>query len=411
MDKTVMIIAGSDSTADCIAKQIHLETGGKVSTRAFALDDGCLGGFESVMIVFSSKEIREEAVALGIRFVDCDQIVATRVPNYHVIFKLLDIDEDDRVVVMNDSETSVQEGHHALRNFGFEHISMTEWHPGCPEVPDVEQYDVAVIFGEPHLVPLGMKKVIDLGPRVIDHYSIIRVMQYGGMEDAEVRRYSDAYYKQAFRYVSISDRQSKVIMEINAKLESGYFDTVKAIATAVDAKDHYTGGHCERVMNYSIQIGQVLGFTKQDMDILKFSSVLHDVGKIGIPDALLSKPGSFTPEEYALIQNHSLIGSEIIRSVDSLRRVSEIIRDHHERPDGTGYPAGKQGEAIDPYARIIAVVDAYDAMTTSRPYRVRVHGPREAIAELRAHGGTQFDAEIVRIFTGIIEGELAAAVQ
>jgi len=133
---------------------------------------------------------------------------------------------------------------------------------------------------------------------------------------------------------------------------------------------------------------------------------LHDVGKIGIPDAILSKPGTFNEEEYAVIKSHSLIGSEIVGNVDFLKKVAQVIKDHHERLDGKGYPEGKMGNDIELLARIIAIADAYDAMTSSRPYKTKVLTDVEALDELRASAGSQFDEQLVEVFSQVMKAQV-----
>lgn len=148
-----------------------------------------------------------------------------------------------------------------------------------------------------------------------------------------------------------------------------YFETIKALSNAVDAKDHYTNGHSHRVAHYSQIIAKEMGLLSNKIDKIKTAAILHDVGKIGISDYILNKPGHLTEDEFALIKQHPLIGAKILDDVDFLKDVAKIIKHHHERYDGTGYPDGLTGEEIPIEAAIVAVADAFDAMTSNRPYR------------------------------------------
>ncbi len=184
--------------------------------------------------------------------------------------------------------------------------------------------------------------------------------------------------------------------------ENSYFETVRALANAIEEKDSYTGGHCERVMEYSMQIAEAMNLGKAQMNDLKFGSVLHDIGKIGISESLLNKEGILTEAEYALIKGHPIIGSRILENLHFLDSCRKIILEHHERVDGKGYPNGLCGEQIDLLARIVGIADAYDAMTSSRPYRKEAMSKHEAVQELKNNSGKQFDAKIVEVFIGCL---------
>jgi HD-GYP domain-containing protein (c-di-GMP phosphodiesterase class II) len=389
-------------TAEAIKRQILTYVGDYLEIYCNAVDQGLSPLFQDTVVLISSKEILEEINALDVVFISCQQIIATRVPDHNQLYKLLDIQSGERTIVINDSALSAAEGLQALDNFGFGHLKAVVWYPSLPVPLEFKDTDVAVIFGEEDIVPLQFKRVINLETRVVDHLSMIKLMMAVEIEDHRIQTYSNDYYKQAFEHVTLSNQQKKIILEINSKIENSYFETVKAIALAVDAKDSYTGGHCERVMNFSVRIGEMLKLDKAMQNILKFSSILHDVGKIGIPDDILNKPGDFSEVEYDVIKTHSLIGSDIVGGVDFLKKVAEVIKDHHERPDGKGYPQGKVGSEIELLARIIAIADAYDAMTSSRSYRPVAYAPMEALEELKNHSGTQFDVELVEMFVKII---------
>ncbi len=192
---------------------------------------------------------------------------------------------------------------------------------------------------------------------------------------------------------------------INEELESAleenrqnYFATVWTLANSIEVKDAYTGGHCERVMEYSMEIAKELGIYPHDINHLKFGSILHDVGKIGIPETVLNKEGKFTEQEYELMKMHPQFGAKIIENIPFLERSRNIILQHHERVDGKGYPQGLKGEEIDILARIVCVADAYDAMTSERPYRKQCLTQEQVIEELIVNRGAQFDEQVVDVF-------------
>ncbi len=169
--------------------------------------------------------------------------------------------------------------------------------------------------------------------------------------------------------------------ELRARVRSllrikGYTDeldtaesVIVSLALTIEARDSTTDGHCQRLAQYAFALGQALGLNEDDLSALARGGYLHDVGKIGIPDAVLLKPGPLTPDEYELIKQHPIVGERLCGELRSLRRVRPIVRHHHERLDGSGYPDGLRGDAIPLLAQIMSIVDVFDALTTDRPYR------------------------------------------
>jgi ribonuclease P protein subunit RPR2 len=184
------------------------------------------------------------------------------------------------------------------------------------------------------------------------------------------------------------------------ELQRSYTATVSALSNAVEARDAYTGRHAERVSAYGMELARVVGLPLEDMPLLQFGFLLHDIGKVAVPDAILYKPEALTAEERALIEQHPLIGAEIVGRVEFLSSAVDVVRSHHERWDGTGYPDGLAGEAIPLAARVFAVADVLDALTTTRPYR-----PASSFAVARemitAESGTQFDPRVIEAFNSI----------
>ncbi|HDJ29835.1 MAG TPA: HD-GYP domain-containing protein [Candidatus Acetothermia bacterium] len=180
------------------------------------------------------------------------------------------------------------------------------------------------------------------------------------------------------------------------------FQEIMALARSVEEKDEATEGHCSRIERLSLHTGERLGLTGDQLITLSYAAYLHDVGKIKVPDAILNKPGSLTDEEWEEMRRHPDYGAEMLQEKDFLKDAAEIVRAHHERYDGTGYPRGLKGEEIPIEARIISVVDAYDAMTSDRPYR-RAMSKEEAFEELKKNAGTQFDPRVVNAFLTVIK--------
>lgn len=180
------------------------------------------------------------------------------------------------------------------------------------------------------------------------------------------------------------------------------FRTIQAIAAAVDAKSLFSREHSSRVTQLCLDIGSEMGLSKDDLDVLEFAATVHDIGKIGTPESLLSKMGRLTDEDWSSIRDHPRVGATFLASIDELREVASIIRHHHERMDGYGYPDNLRGEAIPLLSRILAVADAFEAMTADRPYR-RAMSPSNALEELRANAGEQFDPEVVKAAAAVIQ--------
>ncbi|MBP2643151.1 MAG: metal dependent phosphohydrolase [Firmicutes bacterium] len=174
-------------------------------------------------------------------------------------------------------------------------------------------------------------------------------------------------------------------------------DIVETLTAALDAKSPCMCGHSERVAEISLKVAKAMGLPKEEQNRIHLGAHLHDIGKIGIPDSILNKPGKLSENEFAMMRLHPEIGDKIVSKARVLLSVADIVRHHHERYDGAGYPDGLCGEGISLGARIIAVADAFDAMTTQRIYRPMVD-VRVALEELQRSSGTQFDPVVIRTF-------------
>ena len=185
--------------------------------------------------------------------------------------------------------------------------------------------------------------------------------------------------------------------EAYEKLDRMYLETVTALAAAMEAKDQYTASHADSLATMAVAVGSRIGLTDGELRMLQYAAVLHDIGKIGIPGNILNKPAALTSDEFETMAQHTIIGERIISRIDYLVPIARIIRSAHERWDGTGYPDGLAGEEIPLASRILLVCDAFDAMTTDRPYRAALPVD-EALNELARHTGSQFDPRVVDVF-------------
>ena len=230
----------------------------------------------------------------------------------------------------------------------------------------------------------------------------------GVMKEEVIGRADAALYqaKQAGRNRTClsSDAVKPETPIIGAELEARpkALSIIYALAATVDAKDHYTYGHSRKVSDYSVAVAEALNLSQDKIATIRAAGLLHDIGKMAIPDSILTKKETLTDEEWGPIKAHPKLGVEILRHVIDLVNCLPAILHHHERYDGNGYPSGLKGDNIPTEARILAITDAYDAMTSPRPYREQV-SPQQAINEVKRCAGTQFDAELVDIFCKVIQ--------
>jgi HD-GYP domain-containing protein (c-di-GMP phosphodiesterase class II) len=234
-----------------------------------------------------------------------------------------------------------------------------------------------------------------------DHYGWLGLLSFN-MD--EIFRYSD------LRMIVSAANQIAVALtniDLYTELEQFLMKVVRSLVFAIEAKDTYTRGHSERVSQYCMRIANGVQMNRAERRDLLWASILHDMGKIGIPESVLNKPGKLTDEEYELIKAHPQKGYNILKPLTPLSRSLGAILHHHERFDGKGYPQGLKGKEIPFHARIIAVADTYDAITSDRSYRSR-KTKDEALAIMDESAGTQLDAELVRTFVRVLdESELA----
>jgi putative nucleotidyltransferase with HDIG domain len=215
----------------------------------------------------------------------------------------------------------------------------------------------------------------------------------------------DVFNEEDVAFLSILADITAVAVE-NAQLyeraRQHYRSTIASLSAAIDAKDPHTRGHSENVTKYALAIAQELGMSEIEKEVLETAALLHDIGKIGIPESTLTKQDELSAQEYELIKTHPLTGIQIIKPIEMFTPVTSIISSHHERYDGNGYARGLQGEDIPLGARILAVADAFEAMTAERPYRSALSFEK-AVAELKKGAGTQFDPKVVNTFLKVLK--------
>jgi putative nucleotidyltransferase with HDIG domain len=242
---------------------------------------------------------------------------------------------------------------------------------------------------------LGLCRTICVVPLRADNRSLGLVVL--GEERSEER---EPFTSEKIRFArSIGDQAASALhrAELFDELERAYVQTVLGLANAVEAKDSYTSDHVQNVAQMAIDVGREMGLSQREQESLRLGAILHDIGKIGIPDAILKKPGPLDAAEWEIMRQHPVIGERILVPIQHLRDAAQIVRHHHEKYDGTGYPDGLVGEAIPLGARILTVVDSYSAIIDRRSYKsARSH--EQAVAELIRCAGTQFDPYIVDLF-------------
>ncbi|HSD45972.1 MAG TPA: HD domain-containing phosphohydrolase [Pyrinomonadaceae bacterium] len=228
--------------------------------------------------------------------------------------------------------------------------------------------------------PFDLRQVEAVVKRALEHHDLVVAKQ----------RYENHLEE------LVEQRTAELDRALNS-LEGAYRSTLKALTAALETRDSETHGHSERVVSYSLRLGREYGLSSDKMKSLEFGSLLHDIGKIGVPDSILRKPAKLTEEEWVRMREHPMHGQQILRGIEFLQGAARVVAQHHEKWDGTGYPLGLRAEDIDICARIFAVADAFDAITSDRVYR-RGKSYEAAAQELDDWAGRQFDPKVVEAF-------------
>ncbi|MGH9944857.1 MAG: HD domain-containing phosphohydrolase [Pyrinomonadaceae bacterium] len=226
--------------------------------------------------------------------------------------------------------------------------------------------------------------------------AVRRALEHHGLLDSK-RRYENYLQELVEQRTADLDRTLR-------SLEDAYRTTLKALAAALETRDHETSGHSERVVSFSLRLGRELGLDAEQLRGLEFGSLLHDIGKIGVPDAILHKPAKLDEAEWVRMRKHPALGQQILRGIKFLEGAARVVGQHHEKWDGSGYPLGLRGDEIDLNARIFAVADAFDAITSDRVYR-RGRPYEVALQELDDFSDTQFDPAVVAAFRRVPRGD------
>lgn len=240
---------------------------------------------------------------------------------------------------------------------------------------------------------LAIKKSADIHHLLVSHKRLVK-----GLEEQNT-----TLQKQNILLAKRIEESTKNLTRLYDDLRETYMRTIRTLAQAIDARDHYTHSHSENVTRYAVAIAEEMQLPPKQVELIREACQLHDLGKIGIPDYILSKPGELTPEEWVEIKKHSVKAVEILEPLTFLNGVVELIRAHHERFDGKGYPNGLKEEEIPLGARILCLSDAYEAMTSARSYRKIPLSKHEAVEEIKRNSGTQFDPKVVEVFLRIVD--------
>ena len=228
--------------------------------------------------------------------------------------------------------------------------------------------------------PFDLRQVEAAVRRALEHHEL----------RAAKRRYES-------RLEELVEQRTRQLNSALDSLEDAYRTTLKALTAALETRDAETHGHSERVVTFSLRLGRELGLDRRQLRDLEFGSLLHDIGKIGVPDSILRKPAKLTEEEWEKMRQHPRHGRQILRGIEFLEGATRVVAEHHEKWDGTGYPVGLRAEEIDLNARIFSVADAFDAMVSDRVYR-KGRSYEEAAEELDRCAGKQFDPQVVAAF-------------
>jgi response regulator RpfG family c-di-GMP phosphodiesterase len=305
-----------------------------------------------------------------------------------------------------------------------EHYDVLEASDGQEALELYRQHGADLILSDLLMPRMNGLELLENAKRSDDTLGFVLLTGAGTMSDAvqALRQQADDYLLKPFNLdevtysVARALRHRQLVRENRAyqhrleervdqqatELENLFVDALLSLANAIEARDGYTGGHVERVTGYAMATGKALGLPDDALKNLWVSGLLHDVGKIGVPDRILTKPGKLTDEEYRIMQRHPEIGAAIMQRSSFLRPAVPGVLHHQERWDGTGYPAGLRAEQICVHGRILAVADTFDAIISTRPYRVQ-RSVDEAVAELRRCSGTQFDPSVVEAFVRAME--------
>jgi putative two-component system response regulator len=266
--------------------------------------------------------------------------------------------------------------------------------------PDLQEYLFSFGVYDFIIKPINLEKLLFLVRKGLELRSLILVNRkfIQGLQESK-----QSLQKQNTVLAKRIEDSTRNLTRLYEDLRVTYMRTIKVLAQAIEARDPYTHSHSENVAKYATIIASEMGLSAKEIETIRQACELHDLGKIGIGDSILMKPGTLTKEEWVEIRKHPVIGATILEPLTFLSDVIELVRQHHEHYDGSGYPDGKKGEEISLGARIINLADAYEAMRSARSYRKIPLSKEAAIEEIRNNSGTQFDPKVVEVFFRVVD--------
>ena len=318
-----------------------------------------------------------------------------------------------KIMVIDDDVTMMDMLSLTLKRYGHSVIPFTEPISAIESLKE-ENYDILIV--NYLMAPVNGDKIVKLVREFNSEIYIILMStsrnlspSVDAMRDLDIQAFFEkgARFDQlilnvqsAVKYVN----QLNKIKNMNMQLEKYIIDFAEVLLKTIDAKDNYTGDHSKRVAEYSLRLGKSIGLSDEQLDTLKMAANFHDIGKIGIPDDVLSKTGKLSDEEYEIIKTHSVIGANILSVSDVFKDISYIVKCHHERIDGKGYPAGLKGDEIPYLSKIISIADTFDAMTTKRSYKESMDIDY-TLSELNRVKGFQLDLDLTEKFIELINND------
>ena len=323
---------------------------------------------------------------------------------------------DYDVVMVKGSAEAIFEARSSYFDVVIVKVAMPDM-PGKLLMKEIKQIDPDCIF-----VPIVEASTIDAFEDILrlgvdDYINKDTSLKVGDIFFAVHRAITLRHLKNSFRaleerYTMVSRQRNLLetritestrnVVQLYKDLQDSYMRAIKALAHAIDARDHFTHKHSENVTHYAVMIAEETHLPFSQVEEIRQACELHDLGKIGVSDEILSKPGKLTDDEWEKIRLHSIKGAEILGALEHIKGVAELVRQHHERYDGKGYPDGRKGEQILIGARIISVADTYEAMTSPRSYRKEPLTKEQAVEEIKHNSGTQFDPRVVEVFLKVV---------
>ena len=325
-----------------------------------------------------------------------------------------------KILVVDDEDANLR----LLRRVLGRDYVVVEAESGAEGIKILEENEISLIISDQRMPGMTgvqlLERSRDIQPdcikMLLTGYTDLEAL-IGAINDGKVYKYIQKPWdaeelkltvKRALESYDLKKHNDWLLNELKSamsELEELSMGTIRALADALDAKCDYTAGHSLRVSRFSVIIGKKLGLTEEQLKDIELGGILHDIGKIGVPESILWKPDKLTPEEKEIMAKHPEKSAQIIGELRGLKRAREYVKHHHEYFDGTGYPDGLSGDDIPIGARLIMVSDAYDAMTTDRPYRKAI-GHDKAIEELKRMSGKQFDPKVVEALLELVaDGE------